>query len=145
MLQFASTLHLLLQSPPGTSNSSRQLLEPLEPLGLVERLASQDLDPFFEAIAAVWAKGTPESLVIANDLALKCVELVDLSAAAALERTRVHGSRGGDQSMVEQEESFLARIRAFGESRTRFVELVRREGGQEPADLSTLSPRPPLG
>src|SRR2546426_8874572 len=116
VLQLASNLHLLIQSRSDESDSSPESLSPLHPLQLVQRLTSLDLDPFYEAVAAVWAKGTPESLVIANDLGLKCVELLDLLATTALARGRPPESRDGYKSAVEQEDDIRSRMRAFGES-----------------------------
>jgi hypothetical protein len=108
----------------------------VDPMALYDWLAV-DLNPAFEASSAVWLSAPQDVVKSANGLLLRCGDVV--SAATTRSELppvwRLVERVNGAAPDHGQDERVAAALRALGAARRDFAVLVRKETGQEHAEL----------
>lgn len=143
VLHTATALRVTMQIRSGLREGIDVALHhrrPLEPLDVADRL-SRDLQPLLAAWTRVCGVGSRESIPLANDLLDTCIRLITV----AMEPGRAGGAVSryvlGERWTSEQDERLNASHLDVGKARRRLMELRRREGGLEAADLLPVTER----
>lgn len=138
VVQTALALRLTMQLRSGLQDGVEVALhqrQPLDPFDLADRLAGV-YQPLFEAHATVLASGSPDAILLSNELLDRCLDLLGLSTEGGQARGKVARYVFGERWTQQKEEDYFAAITALGEVRVRLATLIRVEGRAERVDVA---------
>ena len=133
----AFQLHALMEVRSGLRdriNTTLRIQKPLDTLDLLDRMASE-MKPLYEAWTEVWMVGSEKAIAIANDLVLRCGNVISVATQGGKARPDFMRSILGEKWTKAQLDEWNKELRAIAEARRLLSVIARQEAGIEVVDL----------